>query len=414
MDSFKSYLSSIPLFNTQCQLTHHELHNIYFLVTAWTQYCEIIAYFVCAHIKFVPANSSTMNAKSVRIKDIAQLAGVSVGTVDRVLHNRGRVSDEALKKVLSVLEQIDYKPNLIARTLGSNKIYNIAALIPNPNQDPYWASSKSGITQGEAEWLRYGVKVRSYFFNLYDKNSFKETAEEVKKDNPDGILVAPIFYHEILPFFEQFKAERIPYVLFNTNIPEATPLSFIGQNLYQSGKLGAELMHLLQNGESGLVGILHIDEDLDNSVHLAEKEKGFREYFLEKNTAVQVQTFNLSSTGKSTLENQLQPLLNNPELKGIFVSTSKSTALIASFLEKHTRTDIKLIGYDMLSENIQFMRKGIIHFLIHQNPKRQAFLGINHLVGHLILHKQAPENDLLPLEIISKENLESYLNSGNH
>lgn len=356
-----------------------------------------------------------MNAKNVRIKDIAELAGVSVGTVDRVLHNRGRVSEEALKKVLAVLDQIDYKPNLIARTLGSNKTYKIAALIPNPDQDPYWASSKSGITQAEAEWLRYGIKVQSYFFNLYDKNSFADTARKVKEDGPDGILVAPIFYHEILPFFDQFKADGIPYVLFNTNIPESTPLSFIGQNLRQSGKLGAELMHFLLDEKKGVVGIFHVNEDLGNSVHLAEKEKGFREYFLERNqTGYRVQTYNLSSTGESTVDDQVSPLLDDPELKGIFVSTSKSTSLIASFIEKHKRNDIKLIGYDMLEENIQFMKRDIIHFLIHQNPKRQAFLGINHLVGHLILHKSAPENDLLPLEIISKENLESYLGSGHY
>ena len=68
--------------------------------------------------------------KNIRIKDIAKLAGVSVGTVDRVLHNRGKVSEYALKKVTEVMNQIDYKPNLIARTLGSNKNYRIAALIP--------------------------------------------------------------------------------------------------------------------------------------------------------------------------------------------------------------------------------------------------------------------------------------------
>jgi LacI family transcriptional regulator len=356
-----------------------------------------------------------MNVKNIRIKDIAQLAGVSVGTVDRVLHNRGRVSEEALKKVLAVLEQIDYKPNLIARTLGSNKTYKIAALIPNPDQDPYWASSKSGISQAEAEWLRYGVTVQAYFFNLYDKNSFKEIAQEVKNNNPDGILVAPIFYHETLPFFEQFKADGIPYVLFNTNIPEVAPLSFIGQNLFQSGKLGAELMYLAQNGESGLLAVLHVNEDLDNSVHLAEKEKGFREYFLEKNQpGYDVKTYNLYSPNDPSFESQLLPLLNDNRTKGIFVSTSKGTTIIASFLDKHNRGDIKLIGYDMLEENIRYMKKGIINFLINQNPKRQAFLGINHLVGHLILHKEAPASDLLPLEIISKENLESYLSSGIH
>jgi LacI family transcriptional regulator len=356
-----------------------------------------------------------MNAKNIRIKDIAQLAGVSVGTVDRVLHNRGRVSEDALKKVVSILDQIEYKPNLIARTLGANKTYQIAALLPNPDQDPYWASCKSGLSQAEAEWLRYGVTVKPYFFNLYNKNSFKEIAETVSHARPDGILVAPIFYHETLPFFQLFRKAEIPFVLFNTNIPESKPISFIGQNLYQSGKVGAELMHLAQHGESGTLMVLHINEDLNNSVHLAEKEKGFREYFgQKKNTGLEVKTLNLYNPAEPTFEKQLSVLLNEPALKGIFVSTSKATSLIAAFLERHNRRDIKLIGYDMLEDNIRFMKKGIIDFLINQNPKRQALLGLNHLIGHLVLKKEAPEQELLPLEIISQENLESYLTSGIH
>ena len=372
-----------------------------------------------AHTQLVHGNISfqliLMNSKNIRIKDIAQLAGVSVGTVDRVLHERGRVSEEALKKVTAVLEQIDYKPNLIARTLGANKTYRIAALIPNPQQDPYWASSKSGINQAEAEWLRYGVTVQPYFFNLYDKNSFRDVAESVKRAAPDGILVAPIFYRETLPYFQQFREQGIPYVLFNTNIPEVDALSFIGQDLYQSGKLGAELMHLAQSGASGVLAVLHVNEDLDNSVHLAEKEKGFRQYFKEKDySGYTVETLNVSNPSGPDFEELVTRLLNNNELKGIFVSTSTGTSVIAGFLEKRKKQGIKLIGYDMLEENIRFMKKGIINFLINQNPKRQAFMGINHLVGHLILHKAAPSRELLPLEIITRENLESYLTSNMH
>jgi LacI family transcriptional regulator len=356
-----------------------------------------------------------MNAKSIRIKDIAQLAGVSVGTVDRVLHNRGRVSEDALKKVMGVLEQIDYKPNLIARTLGANKTYRIAALMPNPDQDPYWASTKSGMSQAEAEWLRYGVKVESHFFNLYDKNSFREVAEAVTESGPDGILIAPIFYHETLPFFERFQESGIPYVLFNTNIPEAEALSFIGQDLYQSGRVGAELMHLALQDNKGLLVVLHINEDLDNSVHLAEKEKGFREYFEKvRDASFEVQTVNLYAPSDALTEQEISTLLSEQDIKGIFVSTSKGTYLIASFLEKLNKASVKLVGYDMLQENIRYMKKGVVDFLINQNPKRQAFLGINHLVGHLILKKDAPAKDLLPLEIISRENLESYLTSELH
>ena len=260
-----------------------------------------------------------MNAKSIRIKDIAQLAGVSVGTVDRVLHNRGRVSEEALKKVLGVLDQIDYKPNLIARTLGANKTYRIAALMPNPEQDPYWASSKSGLSQAEAEWLRYGVKVEFHFFNLYDRKSFKEVAQSVSESKPDGILVAPIFYHEALPFFELFKADGIPLVLFNTNIPEASPMCFIGQDLYQSGKLGAELMHLSVQ-EPGVLIVLHINEDLGNSIHLAEKEKGFREYFDKRNTGFEIRTLNVNDPSEPAVEQQMIRAIETPVHIQVFVT----------------------------------------------------------------------------------------------
>jgi LacI family transcriptional regulator len=355
-----------------------------------------------------------MNAKSIRIKDIAQLAGVSVGTVDRVLHNRGRVSEDALKKVLGVLDQIDYKPNLIARTLGANKTYRIAALMPNPEQDPYWASSKSGLSQAEAEWLRYGVKVEPYYFNLYDKSSFKEVAESVGEANPDGILVAPIFYFEALPFFEIFRSRGIPYVLFNTNIPEAHPMCFIGQDLHQSGKVGGELMHLSLCGSFGTIIVIHINEDLGNSVHLAEKEKGFREYFESRSLPYEIRTLNLNDPSKPGVEKEIQQVLQNTAVRGIFVSTSKGTSVIAAFLEKYAATGIKLVGYDMLQDNIRYMKKGIVNFLINQNPRKQAFHGLNQLVGNLILKKDTPEKDLLPLEIISQANLESYLNAENH
>ena len=65
------------------------------------------------------------------------------------------------------------------------------------------------------------------------------------------------------------------YVLFNTNIPESKPLSFIGQDLFQSGKLAGQLMSI-GNAMAEEIVILHIGEDVKDSVYLMEKEKGFK------------------------------------------------------------------------------------------------------------------------------------------
>ena len=66
---------------------------------------------------------------NIRIVDIAKMAGVSVGTVDRVIHNRGRVSEENKKKVQAILEMVHYQPNLMARSLASKKQYHFVAML---------------------------------------------------------------------------------------------------------------------------------------------------------------------------------------------------------------------------------------------------------------------------------------------
>lgn len=352
-----------------------------------------------------------MSKKKNRIKDIAQLAGVSVGTVDRVLHNRGKVSETALKKVQDALLKIDYKPNLIARTLGSKKAYRIAVLIPQPEQDEYWAQSNEGVVQAEQEWAQFNFHIENYFFDLYDKNSFKSVAEAAYQARPDGILVAPIFYQETLPFFDLYKSISVPYVLFNTNIPEVGPLSFIGQNLFESGKVGGELVFLGQQGP-GTYAVLHIYEDIHNAIHLIEKEKGFHRFFEEKNIpGINIKSLDLSSAKEKQVEEEIAALLTDPQLKGILVSTSKGTSMVASVVEKNGRKDIRLVGYDLLRQNIEHLRSGTVDFLINQNPKRQAFIGINYLANYLLLKKEPPLKNLFPLEVITRQNLDSYLTS---
>jgi LacI family transcriptional regulator len=311
------------------------------------------------------------------------------------------------------MEQIDYKPNLIARTLGSNKKYSIAVLFPDPAMDPYWEQANEGIQLAQAEWTQYGVSVDLYLFDLLDKNSFQNMAHKVLDAQPDGIVAAPIFYQESLPVFQLFKDKEIPYVLFNTNIPEVQPMSFIGQNLYESGRVGAELMNIGQQ-EPGTFAVLHIDEDIHDSIHLREKEKGFRDFFIQKNkNGFEIIDFILNPK-EAGFRDQILNLLKDDSLKGLFVSTSKGTAVAASLLKEYGKRNIRLIGYDLLDDNLKYMRDGFIDFLINQNPKRQINLGISHMINHLMFKRIAPKTDLFPLEVITPENVNSYLGSGIH
>lgn len=347
--------------------------------------------------------------KVVRIKDIAEKAQVSTGTVDRVIHNRGRVAKEVKQKVLQIIEELDYKPNLIARTLKSNRSYQLAALIPDPHTDAYWQGPQSGIQKAEAELGQYGVSVEPFIFDPYSVDSFLQQAQALTRRHPDGIILAPIFHREVLPFFSQWQQQHIPYVLFNTQIPQAAPLSYIGQDSYQSGLLAANLLHYCLPGPATVL-VAHIGEDIPNSAHLIEKEKGFRHYFkkhhLQHHYRVVQQVFN-NPTGGSLSRRLPELQAQYPDLQGIFVTNSKAHEL-AFYLEAQQIPDIRLVGYDLLPPNLHYLQNGTIRFLINQNPIGQGYWGIHQLSDHLVFKKDIQPVKYLPLDIITRENLGYY------
>ena len=81
----------------------------------------------------------------IRIKDIARLAEVSVGTVDRVLHGRPGVSENSKKRVEKILNELNYQPNMYASALASNKKYNFACMLPIHGEGSYWCAIEKGL-----------------------------------------------------------------------------------------------------------------------------------------------------------------------------------------------------------------------------------------------------------------------------
>jgi LacI family transcriptional regulator len=203
-------------------------------------------------------------------------------------------------------------------------------------------------------------------------------------------------------------------VQFNTQIQESNPLSFIGQDAYQSGFLAGKLLHYGQAGPGSFL-VAHIAEDIANSAHLLGKEKGFREYFTQNQLpagAYKVISADLKDPGGISFFHQLDRLLDHyPDMKGIFVTTSKAYE-IATYLQHTPERNIRLVGYDLMEKNIPFLEEGLIDFIINQNPQGQGYWGVTYLADHLVFKKKVAARKNLPLDIITRENLSYYMESG--
>ena len=146
------------------------------------------------------------------IRDIAKMAGVSVGTVDRVIHNRGRVSAANYTRVMTVLKEVDYRPNMVARSLASKKVYHIVVIIPAYAPGEYWEYISRGVDRAVEDFRQYHLSVTKLYFDQFNEASFESLLRDIKLDEVDGVLLGTLFYDLVCSFSKELDARKIPYV----------------------------------------------------------------------------------------------------------------------------------------------------------------------------------------------------------
>ena len=334
--------------------------------------------------------------KRITIKEIAKAAGVSVGTVDRVLHNRGEVAQATKKLVRQIAEEGNYSTNVFARTLKLNKIFNIAVVLPEDNE--YWKTQRLGIENAAAEFESLGLQVNFFTFDRSDQTSFMNESARAISSGPDGVVIAPLLDKEAREVCQSMDVAKIPYTFVDSTLKETFPLSFVGQDTVQSGFLAAKLLNYgFENGYPAWI-IKYSDYDIWNKT-VTERIAGFRKFYLENG-------WNENLITECELTETLSPTEFGNQPLHIFVPNSRAHRVLDWMRQHQIKTIGRVVGYDQIPQNIDELKTGAIDFIINQNPWRQGYLSIRSLYNHLIVNTEVEKLQYMPVEIVTKENLE--------
>jgi LacI family transcriptional regulator len=305
---------------------------------------------------------------------------------------------------------MDYHPNILASTLASKKIVSFAILFPNPqSEESYWNKPMEGVRKAFNELQQFGIKISVFRFSQTEASSFVHEARKILDGKFDGVVLAPFFSREAKNFIRELSLRNIPFVFIDSNLKECEKLSYVGQNSYQSGALSARLLDFSIPGPASIL-ILHFAKEMDNQNHLMQREKGFYEYFEQndpekQNTLITLEIEN--PTDKIFFSTIDRLFSENQNIMGIFVTNSQ-VYRIAEYLEARNRADIRLIGHDLIRENAEYLKKGIVDFLICQRPEEQGYQAVNALFEHVIMKKQVKNENFTSIDIVTKENLDYY------
>jgi LacI family transcriptional regulator len=351
-----------------------------------------------------------MPYRKARIKDIAKLAGVSIGTVDRVLHDRGEVAEKTKLKVQNILKETNYSPNLMAQVLKSRKRCHLVSLLPEPTVDnPFWQKHPIGMIRAIEELNVFPITLSQVTFDMQSEDDFQKNAESVLKLKPDGVLLAPIFKSESITFCLRLLKEKIPFVFIDGFIEDTHFLAYVGEDIFQSGRVAGQLIDMVTPEKSDIL-VVTIAKNIQNVLHLNNRTQGFLSYFdnTGKNKGKKI-NINIPDPSAESVSFAFDKVFKeNPGIGSIFITGSRSY-LIALYLEENGLKSINLIGYDLLDTNVKYLKSGVTRFLIGQRPEEQTYKGVKKLFEFLSLHKIPDKIEYLPIDVVTSENVDFYL-----
>ncbi len=345
--------------------------------------------------------------KRVTIKDIAEHAQVSRGTVDRVLHGRGKVAPDVEKAIRSAIKDLGYRPNIIARTLAQNRVYKISVLIPEPTQDPFWQFTVRGVERARAQVADYGVRIQPYYFDVRSPESYVSQVGQMMDEDSEGIVLAAEFYQESMSLLRLIEQRDIPTRLVNTELQSSVP--FIGPNSFQAGRLAGQLFDMLIPQLDSQIAVVTLGPSSLNAHHIVSKVEGLSAY-LGPDRAHQIIQLDIEEfENQNYVESAMRELLNSGNTPlGLFITNSRSYYAIPAIQNIRPPRPLNVIGFDLLTKNIEYLKSGDIDVLINQNPIQQAELAVLRLVDEIVFKKVDRRTTYLPMDVILRENVDFY------
>ena len=350
------------------------------------------------------------NGNHIRIKDIAERAGCSIGTVDRVIHNRGKVAAAVEKRILEIMKELDYKPDLSARALASNRTLTLGILLPSYRKGEFWELPNLGIREAMEQYGKQGFNINAIKHKYTNRDQFYREGMKLAGEKTDGVILSPSSYRETVMLARSYFQHKKPFILIDSDIDGLPSLSFIGKNPVQSGQTVARLIHQVTRHIPGMkkVWTLNVSKDLNQMYALLARESGFMSYFAEKHlqNEYSYSTREMEDRGnQKDIDSQMAELLSKEIPHAIYVTGSRVHKIAAALKKLKLEKKPLLIGHDLIEANRARVQDESIDFLIEEEGRRQGALAVETMVRHII-YKEYPENkQMMNLMIYTRENL---------
>lgn len=318
----------------------------------------------------------------IRISDVAEMANVSRGTVDRVLHGRGHVDPEVEKRILVIINKLNYRPSRAARQLSLRKRNIRLGLITRLDTNGFWSNLLRGANEAIAELNEYGITTEQRFFNQFLPDEQLARIDELVSLGISALIIVPLDDERIRQRLIDLRDTGIPVYLINSEISDFTPTCYVGSDYYDSGRTAAGLMHRFANRQPLRLAVFTGNDYLRS--HRQRLDGFLNEMEKLKTDLTLVERADVTSDFTYAYNCANAVLADHPEINSVFTIASNVVPVCSAISDAGRADDIIHIGYGMTNATRPLLQNGSLTAAIGTEASRQGSLPFQLLLQYFL------------------------------
>jgi LacI family transcriptional regulator len=348
-----------------------------------------------------------MKSKRSGIPLIAELAGVSIGTVDRALHGRPGINDETRERVLGVARKIGYRPNLAARSLSTGRRVRIGVCVPQEIRY-FYNEMWEGINDEVRRYSERGVDFLLQPIPELGKGE-RQAFRKIIESDVKGIVITPGNPEAMTPLIDAAEENGVRVVCVSTDAPSSQRSCVVCVEPKLNGLIAGELMaKFVQPG-----AVVAIITGMLKTVDHREKTDGFTRSFTQYcRGGLVAATIEGHEDQDESFRKTRKMLKRIPGLAGIYVNTVNCLPVCRALSASKLAGKVRVIATDLFQEMVPLFRTGTIDASMHQRPYRQGQLAVRTLAEHLLHDADLPKAHYLNPGIILRSNVHLFRETG--
>ncbi|MEO9168665.1 MAG: LacI family DNA-binding transcriptional regulator [Aestuariivirga sp.] len=337
----------------------------------------------------------------ITIQDVAQKAGVSVATIDRVLNHRPGVKVRTVEKVESAIRELNYQPDRIAARLARGREYRFWFVLPNTAGE--FMNRISDEVEAAAKRMsgeRVSIMVKRV--DVFDGTLLANVLDGLE-DGIDGVAVVALDHPAVRESINTLVAKGVSVVTLVSDVPGSKRTHYAGVDNSSAGRTAAGLMGRFLNGRKGKVGLFAGSLALRDHI---ERQFGFEQVMAHEFPNLTVLPVRESRDDTERSEELAKQILKeHPDLLGIY-NVGGGTAGITSALEadgdpKHTI----FIAHEVTEGSRRALIRGSIDVIINQDPGHEVRSAVRVLIARADNAPVIEAQERIRIDIFMRDNL---------